>query len=73
MLRILGKPKQGWDLKILKTLSKQECKSSNTRLGNTYFSYALKKYQNIGDICRLSSLILFGQPCRFESVFNSYF
>ena len=69
MLRILGKPKQGWDLKI----PKQECKSSNTRLGNTYFSYALKKYQNIGDICRLSSLILFGQPCRFESVLNSYF
>ena len=39
MLRILGKPKQGWDLKI----PKQECKSSNTRLGNTYFSHALKK------------------------------
>ena len=31
MLRILGKPKQGWDLRI----PKQECKSSNARLGNT--------------------------------------
>ena len=42
MLRILGKPKQGWDLRI----PKQECKSSNARLGNTYF-FCLKKNTKI--------------------------